>query len=33
MHQPLAYIHPQAKIAKNEVIETFLTIEKNFDIG
>ena len=33
MHQPLAYIHPQAKIAKNVVIEPFVTIEKNVEIG
>jgi len=33
MHQPLAFIHPQAKIAKNVVIEPFVTIEKNVEIG
>lgn len=33
MHQPLAYIHPQSKIAKNVVIEPFVTIEKNVVIG
>ena len=33
MHQPLAYIHPQAKIAKNVVIEPFVTIENNVEIG
>ena len=33
MHQPLAYIHPQSKIAKNVVIEPFVTIEKNVEIG
>ncbi|MAW66064.1 MAG: acyl-[acyl-carrier-protein]--UDP-N-acetylglucosamine O-acyltransferase [Flavobacteriales bacterium] len=33
MHQPLAYIHPQAKIAKNVVIEPFVTIENNVKIG
>ena len=29
MNQPLAYVHPQAKIAKNVVIEPFVNIEKN----
>ena len=29
MNQPLAYIHPQAKIAHNVVIEPFATIHKN----
>jgi len=29
MKQPLAYIHPEAKIAKNVVIEPFVTIDKN----
>ena len=29
MNQPLAYIHPQAKIARNVVIEPFVTIDKN----
>ena len=29
MNQPLAYIHPQAKIARNVVIEPFTTIHKN----
>ncbi len=29
MNQPLAYIHPQAKIAHNVVIEPFVTIDKN----
>lgn len=33
MNQPLAYIHPEAKIAKNVVIEPFVTIEKNVEIG
>jgi len=33
MNQPLAYIHPQAKIANNVVIEPFTTIEKNVEIG
>ena len=29
MNQPLAYIHPEAKIASNVVIEPFSTIHKN----
>jgi len=29
MNQPLAYVHPQAKIAPNVVIEPFVNIEKN----
>lgn len=29
MNQPLAYVHPQAKVANNVVIEPFVTIEKN----
>lgn len=33
MNQPLAYIHPQAKIAPNVVIEPFSTIHKNVEIG
>jgi UDP-N-acetylglucosamine acyltransferase len=33
MTQPLAYIHPDAKIAPNVVIEPFVTIEKNVEIG
>ncbi len=32
MNQPLAYIHPDAKIAKNVVIEPFVTIAKNVTI-
>jgi len=32
MKQPLAYIHPEAKIAKNVVIEPFVTIDKNVEI-
>ena len=32
MNQPLAYIHPQAKIARNVVIEPFTTINKNVEI-
>jgi UDP-N-acetylglucosamine acyltransferase len=33
MNQPLAYIHPEAKIAHNVVIEPFSTIYKNVEIG
>ncbi|HAE66482.1 MULTISPECIES: acyl-ACP--UDP-N-acetylglucosamine O-acyltransferase [Sphingobacterium] len=33
MIQPLAYIHPDAKIAKNVVIEPFVTIYKDVVIG
>ena len=33
MNQPLAYVHPQARIAKNVVIEPFVNIEKNVEIG
>ena len=33
MNQPLAYIHPGAKIAKNVVVEPFTTIHNNVQIG
>ena len=33
MNQPLAYIHPEAKIAPNVVIDPFVTIDKNVVIG
>ena len=33
MHRSLSYINPQAKIAKNVVVEPFVTIEKNVEIG
>lgn len=33
MNQPLAYIHPGAKIAKNVVVEPFTTIHNNVIIG
>ena len=33
MHQPLAYVHPEANIAKNVVIEPFVTIENDVVIG
>lgn len=33
MNQPLAYIHPSTKIAKNVVVEPFTTIHNNVTIG
>lgn len=33
MKQPLAYIHPAAKIASSVVIDPFVTIEQNVEIG
>lgn len=33
MNQPLAYVHPGARIAKNVVIEPFTTIHSNVIIG
>jgi len=33
MNQPLAFIHSEAKIAKNVVIEPFVTIDKGVEIG
>ena len=33
MNQPLAYIHPGAKIATNVVVEPFTTIHNNVNIG
>lgn len=33
MNQPLAYVHPGAKIAQNVVIEPFTTIHNNVEIG
>jgi len=33
MNQPLAYIHPQAKVARNVVVEPFTTINNNVEIG
>lgn len=33
MNQPLAYVHPEAKIAANVVIEPFVTIHKNVEVG
>ena len=32
MNQPLAYVHPQAKVDKTVVIEPFVNIEKNVEI-
>jgi UDP-N-acetylglucosamine acyltransferase len=33
MKQPLAYVHPAAKIATNVVIDPFVTIDQNVEIG
>lgn len=33
MNQPLAYIHPEAKLAEKVVIEPFSTIHRNVEIG
>lgn len=33
MKQPLAYVHPEANIAENVVIEPFVTIDKDVTIG
>ena len=33
MHRSLSYIDPQAKLARNLVLEPFVTIEKNVEIG
>ena len=33
MKQPLAYVHPAAKIAPNVVIDPFVTIDQNVEIG
>jgi UDP-N-acetylglucosamine acyltransferase len=33
MNQPLSFVHPDAKIASNVVIEPFVTIHKNVVIG
>ena len=33
MNQPLSYVHPDAIIAKNVVIEPFTTIDINVEIG
>ena len=33
MIQPLAYVHPSAKIADNVTIDPFVTIHANVEIG
>jgi len=33
MRQPLSYVHPDAKVADNVVIEPFVTIDKDVQIG
>ena len=33
MKQPLAYIHPYAKISSSVVVDPFVTIDKNVEIG
>ncbi len=33
MNQPLSYVHSEAKIAQNVVIEPFVTVSKNVEIG
>lgn len=33
MNQPLAYVHPGAKVAQNVVIEPFVTIQNDVEIG
>ena len=33
MKQPLAYVHPAAKIASSVVIDPFVTIDQNVEIG
>ena len=33
MKQPLAYVHPEANVAENVVIEPFVTINKDVVIG
>ena len=33
MIQPLSYIHPDAKVADNVIVEPFSTIHKNVEIG
>jgi UDP-N-acetylglucosamine acyltransferase len=33
MNQPLAYVHPQARIARNVVVEPFTTINNDVEIG
>ncbi len=33
MRQPLSYVHPDARVAENVVIEPFVTIDKDVEIG
>ena len=33
MYHPLSYVHPEAKIAENVIIEPFATVHKNVEIG
>lgn len=33
MNQPLSFVHSAAKIANNVVVEPFVTIHKNVEIG
>jgi len=33
MRQPLSYVHPDAKVAENVVIEPFVSIDKDVEIG
>jgi len=33
MNQPLSYVHPEAKVAENVVVEPFVSIAKNVEIG
>lgn len=33
MKQPLAYVHPDAKVAENVVIEPFVSIDRDVEIG
>ena len=33
MKQPLSYVHPSAKVAKNVVIEPFTSIDGDVEIG
>jgi UDP-N-acetylglucosamine acyltransferase len=33
MHQPLSYVHPKAKIGENVVIDPFVTIHSDVEIG
>ena len=33
MNQPLAYVHPEAKIHPSVVVEPFVTIDRNVEIG